>query len=129
MGNDILSTALSNIADKKPETFREALQLCYTVAFIDCAYLCPNSTLTLGRLDKFLYPLYEKDINEGRITPEIAKNLITDFYCKHNLFLGRGEHQLGDETNSTTFARIYSPLLIGKPGVLSSMGLQRVGHD
>ena len=108
MGDEALSIVLSNIADKNPETFREALQLCYTVAFIDCAYLCPNSTLTLGRLDKFLYPLYEKDINEGRLTQDEARDIITDFYCKHNLFLGRGEHQLGDETNSTTFSRIYS---------------------
>ena len=37
-----------------------------------------------------------------------AIKLITDYYCKHNLIMGTGEHQLGDNTNSTGFDRILN---------------------
>lgn len=91
-----------------PKTFAEALQLLWIVTLIDCAYITENPTLTVGRLDKILYPLYRKDIEEERLTREMAAELITDYYCKHNLIMGRGEHQVGDGSNSTTFKRILN---------------------
>ena len=93
-------------ATEKPSNFASALQLLYIIAFINCAYITPNPTLTVGRLDQILYPLYKADLESGAITREKACDLITDYYCKHNLMMGRGEHQVGDATNSTTFNRI-----------------------
>ncbi len=90
----------------RPDDFRSALQLLWIITMINCAYISENPTLTVGRLDVILYPLYKKGINDGTLTPEFAKALITDYYCKHNLIMGRGEHQVGDESNSTTFKRI-----------------------
>jgi pyruvate-formate lyase len=55
-----------------------------------------------------LYPFYKADIEKGVLTREKAKEYITDYYCKHNLIMGRGEHQVGNETNSTTFKRILN---------------------
>ena len=95
-------------ATVRPKSFAAALQLLWTVAFINCAYLSGNPTLTLGRLDRILYPLYLADIEKGVLTRERAKEYITDYYCKHNLIMGRGEHQVGDEENSTTFDRILN---------------------
>ena len=95
-------------ATMRPESFAAALQLLWTVAFINCAYLSGNPTLTLGRLDRILYPLYSADIEKGVLTRERAKEYITDYYCKHNLIMGRGEHQVGDAENSTTFDRILN---------------------
>ena len=97
---------LEKVAFSAPETFAEALQLVWIIALIDCAYVTLNPTLTLGRPDVFLYPFYSRDIASGSLTREEAKELITDYYCKHNLIMGRGEHQLGDDKNSTTFDRI-----------------------
>jgi pyruvate formate-lyase/glycerol dehydratase family glycyl radical enzyme len=37
-----------------------------------------------GRLDQYLYPFYKKDIEEGRITRENARELIGLFYIKLN---------------------------------------------
>ena len=99
---------LRSVAENAPKTFAEALQLLWIVTLIDCAYITENPTLTVGRLDKILYPLYRKDIEAGRLTREGAAELITDYYCKHNLIMGRGEHQVGDESNSTTFKRILN---------------------
>lgn len=93
-------------ATEAPTTFASALQLLWTVALIDCAYITENPTLTLGRLDQILIGLYRNDLRAGRLSREKAAVYVTDYYCKHNLIMGRGEHQIGDESNSTTFKRI-----------------------
>ncbi len=108
LGNLSLAQALEEAATATPQSFYAALQLLWIITLIDCAYITENPTLTVGRLDQILYPLYCRDIAEGRLTREQAAALITDYYCKHNLIMGRGEHQLGDETNSTTFSRILN---------------------
>lgn len=105
-GMTALADSLTSAATEKPRAFRTALQLLWTVTLINCAYVTHNPTLTVGRLDQLLYPLYQKEIEEGTLTREEAACLITDYYCKHNLIMGRGEHQVGDATNSTTFNRI-----------------------
>jgi len=97
---------LETIATGAPDGFASALQLLWIVTMINCAYVSENPTLTVGRLDQILYPLYRADLERGVLTREQAKDYITDYYCKHNLIMGRGEHQVGDEQNSTTFHRI-----------------------
>ncbi len=37
-----------------------------------------------GRLDQHLYPFYKKDIEEGRLTPDSAKELLQAFWIKFN---------------------------------------------
>ena len=93
-----LAKNLRTVATKAPDSFASALQLLWIVTMINCAYISENPTLTVGRLDQILYPIYQSDIEKGRLT--------RDYYCKHNLIMGRGEHQVGDATNSTTFQRI-----------------------
>lgn len=95
-------------ATRAPRHFVEALQLLWIITLIDCAYITENPTLTLGRMDQFLYPLYQKDIENGDLSLEEARAYITDYFCKHNLIMGRGEHQVGDAHNSTTFSRILN---------------------
>jgi formate C-acetyltransferase len=77
-----------------PNTFREALQLLLTVQLVYCCFAAANPTLSLGRADMMLEHLYERDKAEGRITADEARLLILDYYSKHNLVLGRGEHQM-----------------------------------
>ena len=104
----LVAQNLRKAATSVPDDFYSALQLLWTVAFVNCTYITPNPTLTVGRLDQILYPLYAADLAAGRLTRETAAALITDYYCKHNLNMGRGEHQVGNATNSTTFDRIYN---------------------
>lgn len=101
-GMSDLSETLRKAAFEKPSDFRTALQLLWIITLIDCSYVTANPTLTLGRLDKILYPLYKADLDSGKLTREQAADLITDYYCKHNLNMGRGEHQVGDESNTST---------------------------
>jgi len=96
-----------NIADNPPRTFYEAMQL---VTFITTVYYvyagAMGSTLTLGRLDDLLLPLYESDIHQGTLDYIKAAAIIDDFNAKTNLILGRGEHQMsGGSQNDTGWRR------------------------
>lgn len=104
-GKADLAATLRSIVTEPPHSFRAALQLMWIVALVDCAYVTPNPTLTLGRMDSILYPYYKSDVESGRLTRDEAKEYITDYYCKHNLIMGRGEHQVGGD-NATGFSRI-----------------------
>ena len=121
-----LAETLRKAATERPSDFRTALQLCWIITLIDCSYVTPNPTLTVGRLDRILYPLYRADVERGRLTRAQAKALITDYYCKHNLNMGRGEHQVGDETNSTTFKRVFN---FDAPQYLLLGGTDAHGND
>lgn len=64
-----------------PDTFHEALQaLWITHLAINLESL--NSAVSFGRVDQYLYPFYERDIEEGRLTPERAKELLLCFGAK-----------------------------------------------
>ncbi len=126
MGMKEQSETLYSISKNAPKTFYEALQLCWIITFIDCAYVTSNPTLTLGRMDRFLNTYYVNDVKNGILTREKAKKLIVDYYCKHNLIMGVGEHQLGDESNSTGFDRILN---FDAPQYLLIAGTDQNGHD
>jgi formate C-acetyltransferase len=94
------------IAEHPPATFAEALQLIWLVGHVYCTMVASNATLTFGRLDELLLPHYRRDMRRGTLTRDEAAALIADFYSKHNLILGRGEHQLGfDSPKSTGWQR------------------------
>ena len=103
-----LAQNLRDAASERPTTFASTLQLLWIITLIDCAYITPNPTLTVGRLDQILYPFYREELERGTLTRNKAAAYVTDYYCKHNLIMGRGEHQVGDKTNSTTFDRIFN---------------------
>lgn len=96
------ATHCTAIAERAPVTFAEALQLTWLVGHVYCTMLAMNPTLTFGRMDELLLPYYRHDLLSGRLTREQAGNLIEDFYCKNNLILGRGEHQMGNGSDKDT---------------------------
>ncbi len=94
------------LAERPPVSFAEALQLIWIVGHVYCTMVSINPTLTFGRLDELLLDYYRRDLAAGTLTREEAGALITDFYCKNNLILGRGEHQMsGDSPLSTGWQR------------------------
>jgi len=67
-----------------PRTFWEALQH-YWFIHVGITYETnPWDSFTPGRLDQHLYPFYKKDILEGRLTREKAKELLQAFWLKFN---------------------------------------------
>lgn len=73
-----IEAVMAHIAHKRPETFRQALQL--TLA---CHYAVvnedPQSGQSIGRLGQVLQPYYEKEITDGTTTEEEVIELL-EFY-------------------------------------------------
>ena len=76
-------------------------------ALVEISYVPVGIFIDAAAEDLLLEHLYERDIASGTLTRDEAKLLILDFYCKNNLIMGRGEHQLSgnDPTVSTGWAR------------------------
>ena len=74
---------IARICRRVPEnpasTFREALQSVHFMTFCLCAGQ-RMSLFQLGRPDRYLWPFYQRDIADGRITPEAAQELL-DCLC------------------------------------------------
>lgn len=67
-----------------PRTFWEALQH-YWFIHVGITYETnPWDSFTPGRLDLWLYPFYKRDVEEGRLTREKAKELLACFFLKFN---------------------------------------------
>ena len=77
------------------ETFHEALQsLWLTHMAVSLEGL--NSAISFGRMDQYLYPYYRCDLEEGRINPERARELLLCFSAKateHVFLLSEGVSQ------------------------------------
>ena len=67
-----------------PQDFWEGLQH-YWFIHVGVTYETnPWDSFTPGRLDQHLYGLYRRDVNEGRLTREMAKELLEAFWLKFN---------------------------------------------
>ncbi|MCR4431745.1 MAG: glycyl radical protein [Tepidanaerobacteraceae bacterium] len=67
-----------------PGTFWEALQH-YWFVHVGVVYETnPWDSYNPGRMDQHLYPFYEKDVAEGKLTREKAKELLEAFWIKIN---------------------------------------------
>ncbi|HAQ17852.1 MAG TPA: formate C-acetyltransferase/glycerol dehydratase family glycyl radical enzyme [Prolixibacteraceae bacterium] len=81
--NELL--AISNncqvIAEKAPENFYQALQLVYFVQLI-LQIESNGHSVSLGRMDQYLYPFYKKDIQTGNLTDEFASELLESTWIK-----------------------------------------------
>jgi pyruvate formate-lyase/glycerol dehydratase family glycyl radical enzyme len=64
-------------------TFHEAVQSFFTL-FLAMNLETASHSESPGRLDQFLYPLYTKDITEGRITRQEAAELLGCLWVKFN---------------------------------------------
>jgi formate C-acetyltransferase len=83
---------IARICHKVPynpaDTFHEALQsLWMTHMAVNLEGL--NSAISFGRIDQYLYPYYKRDLEQGRITRDFAKELLLCFSakCTEHIFL------------------------------------------
>ncbi|TET75038.1 MAG: hypothetical protein E3J42_04080, partial [Dehalococcoidia bacterium] len=63
------------------ETFHEALQSLW-ITHMSANLEGLNSAISFGRMDQYLYPYYRRDLEEGRITRERARELLLCFSAK-----------------------------------------------
>lgn len=69
------------LMEEKPESFWQGLQFMYFI-LVGCLMEGNGPSYSPGRVDQYLYPLYDNDINNGIITQEEALELIEAFYVK-----------------------------------------------
>lgn len=69
---------------RDPRTFWEALQH-YWFIHVGVTYETnPWDSFSPGRIDQHLYPFYKRDLEEGRLTRDRAKELLQAFWVKFN---------------------------------------------
>ena len=104
------------IAENPPSAFHEAVQW---VHFFILHNLVIGDCDGYGRIDQLLLPFYTKDLREGRITHEEARDLIAELFLHLDPWLtvgGRGEN-LEDATNEVSWLVLEAyDLLKGYPG-------------
>jgi formate C-acetyltransferase len=71
---------IAEICERVPaypaRTFREAMQCQWFVQMFSRIEQKASAIISNGRMDQYLYPYYKKDIEEGRITRDEAKELL-----------------------------------------------------
>lgn len=76
---------LKRVPWEPPTTFWEALQSFWIVhMLVMAAESYPGAGLSHGRWDQYMYPFYRKDLDEGRLTRDEAKELLHCYWIKHN---------------------------------------------
>lgn len=78
---DKISEACQRVPKEKPNTFQEALQAIW-ISQVAINQENNNISISLGRLDQILYPLYRQGIEEGSLTPAQAVELVGCLYLK-----------------------------------------------
>ena len=115
-----------DVCDQVPahpaRTFYEAIQSYYFSYILLFLEVIPSMGFSQGRMDQYLYPYYEQDLREGRITKEEAQELI-DCY----ILAGNFEREL---TNSGTPMTVGGVNIKGKDATndLSYMFIEGVMH-
>ncbi|MEG2323550.1 MAG: formate C-acetyltransferase/glycerol dehydratase family glycyl radical enzyme [Anaerovoracaceae bacterium] len=69
------------LAENKPATFWQGLQFVYFI-LVGCLMEGNGPSYSPGRVDQYLYELYDKDVKTNTITMENALELIETFYIK-----------------------------------------------
>lgn len=67
-----------------PRNFHEALQYYWFVHLAVITELNPWDSFNPGRLDQHLYPFFQKELLDGTLTIEMAKELLQSFWIKFN---------------------------------------------
>jgi pyruvate formate-lyase/glycerol dehydratase family glycyl radical enzyme len=77
----IISKNCEVIAGNAPENFYQALQLVYFVQLV-LQIESNGHSVSLGRMDQYLYPFYRNDLQKGAITEEFASELLENTWIK-----------------------------------------------
>jgi pyruvate formate-lyase/glycerol dehydratase family glycyl radical enzyme len=77
----IISNICGNISEKPPAGFYEALQLTWFVQLV-LQIESNGHSLSLGRMDQYLYRFYKNDLSLGKINEDFALELLENMWLK-----------------------------------------------
>ena len=81
-GKEDLAAVLTQVPRYGARNFREAMQFFRILHF--SLWLEGNYHNTAGRVDKYLYPYLQADLDKGLLTRETALSLVEDFFLSFN---------------------------------------------
>jgi len=84
-----IQSICSWVPEHPSRSFYEALQAAWLVQFVHSTIVGARDYAP-GRFDQYLYPFYERDRAEGRLTDEEVQELIDCFFIKLNENIGKG---------------------------------------
>ena len=77
----IIAGTAARVPEHPPESFREAVQAVWFIHLISQIESNGHS-MSLGRFDQYMYPLYKADIEGGVLTEEYAGELLCDLWLQ-----------------------------------------------
>ncbi|MEJ5185610.1 MAG: pyruvate formate lyase family protein [Candidatus Geothermincolales bacterium] len=112
---------IARICHKVPwepaETFHEAVQsVWFTHMLVMAAESYPGAGLSHGRFDQYMYPYYRKDLEEGRLDRERAKEILQCFWIKHNYAYDFQSRVLTNQGINSGFGQLMTLGGIGPDG-------------
>jgi pyruvate formate-lyase/glycerol dehydratase family glycyl radical enzyme len=106
---ELITNNCRTIAHNKPENFQQALQLVYFVQLI-LQIESNGHSVSLGRLDQYLYPFYQQDAAEGRITYSEVMELLENTWLK---LLSINKIRSWSHTRYSAGSPLYQNITIG----------------
>lgn len=82
VGNHTVAEAFGRIPQQPPRTLAEALQFFRLIHY--CLWASFQYHNTVGRLDQYLLPYYERDLRNGTLDREAALELLEEFFISFN---------------------------------------------
>jgi pyruvate formate-lyase/glycerol dehydratase family glycyl radical enzyme len=79
-----IASICRRVPEHPPSCFREALQMYWFIHLGTITELNGWDAMNPGHLDRYFYPFYRKDIDNGELTREEAKELLECFWIKFN---------------------------------------------
>ncbi|MHA1729359.1 MAG: pyruvate formate lyase family protein, partial [Promethearchaeota archaeon] len=83
-----IAEVCENVPANPASSFYEALQTVWFVHMMLGWEISFHGGISIGRADQYLYPFYENDIREGRITKERAQELIDCWFMRFSQSFG-----------------------------------------
>lgn len=107
-----IAKVCENISQNPPTSFHEAVQWIWFYIMVERMGLAGNG---YGRLDRLLHPFYQKDVEEGRITREAARELIAELFLKYPTYysLGGRDKNGKDATNEVSWLVLEAYDMVG----------------
>ena len=135
---------LARVPEHPAQTFPEALQaywLVYVLVTLEVGGCVPGGGLGLGRMDQYLYPTYQRDVAQGRLTRAQALEWMelfllgfrhVDYYTPHQVYTPGSQASLGgvtptglDASNELTELIMEASLRIAMPAPYVSLRLHQ----
>ncbi|KUE81711.1 glycyl radical enzyme [Aeromonas schubertii] len=113
----------AHIAHRPPETFWQALQLCYFIQLL-LQIESNGHSVSFGRMDQYLYPWYRREVELGKTLPrEHALELLQSCWLK---LLEVNKIRSGSHSKASAGSPLYQNVTIGGQNWVNGQALDAV---